>query len=159
MCTKSSCFWISIAIARATVSGAGAQVRRIRAREVGAEIQKQVGVDWQKDTVDTFKAGNPDIAGSLYRRSNRFLDGKRKEMRRSGTRGVLAQRMFDSKQPAPTDDENKRPHVNDLGRFQAPISSRGWRNWQTQRTQNPPTFGSWGFDSPSRHQHKNPQNT
>ena len=27
----------------------------------------------------------------------------------------------------------------------------GWRNWQTQRTQNPPTFGSWGFDSPSRH--------
>jgi hypothetical protein len=30
----------------------------------------------------------------------------------------------------------------------------GWRNWQTQRTQNPPTFGSWGFDSPSRHQLK-----
>jgi hypothetical protein len=30
----------------------------------------------------------------------------------------------------------------------------GWRNWQTQRTQNPPTFGSWGFDSPSRHQHQ-----
>src|SRR3984885_9814855 len=29
----------------------------------------------------------------------------------------------------------------------------GWRNWQTQRTQNPPTFGSWGFDSPSRHHH------
>ena len=27
----------------------------------------------------------------------------------------------------------------------------GWRNWQTQRTQNPPIFGSWGFDSPSRH--------
>ena len=26
----------------------------------------------------------------------------------------------------------------------------GWRNWQTQRTQNPPTFGSWGFAS--RHQ-------
>jgi hypothetical protein len=34
----------------------------------------------------------------------------------------------------------------------------GWRNWQTQRTQNPPTFGSWGFDSPSRHQPKGPQN-
>src|ERR1035438_8834728 len=29
----------------------------------------------------------------------------------------------------------------------------GWRNWQTQRTQNPPGFGPWGFDSPSRHQH------
>jgi hypothetical protein len=28
----------------------------------------------------------------------------------------------------------------------------------TQRTQNPPTFGSWGFDSPSRHHLKNPQN-
>jgi hypothetical protein len=27
----------------------------------------------------------------------------------------------------------------------------GWRNWQTQRTQNPPSFGFWGFDSPSRH--------
>jgi hypothetical protein len=25
---------------------------------------------------------------------------------------------------------------------------RGWRNWQTQRTQNPPGFGPWGFDSP-----------
>ncbi len=31
----------------------------------------------------------------------------------------------------------------------------GWRNWQTQRTQNPPTFGSWGFDPPSRHQRRN----
>ena len=30
----------------------------------------------------------------------------------------------------------------------------GWRNWQTQRTQNPPGFGPWGFDSPSRHQIK-----
>jgi hypothetical protein len=35
----------------------------------------------------------------------------------------------------------------------------GWRNWQTQRTQNPPTFGSWGFNSPSRHHFKNPVNT
>jgi hypothetical protein len=31
----------------------------------------------------------------------------------------------------------------------------GWRNWQTQRTQNPPIFGSWGFDPPSRHQQSN----
>jgi putative NIF3 family GTP cyclohydrolase 1 type 2 len=30
------------------------------AREVVAEIQKEVGVPWSKDTVDTFKAGNPD---------------------------------------------------------------------------------------------------
>ena len=28
----------------------------------------------------------------------------------------------------------------------------GWRNWQTQRTQNPPRATSWGFDPPSRHQ-------
>ena len=32
------------------------------------------------------------------------------------------------------------------------ISEPGWRNWQTQRTQNPPIARSWGFDSPSRHQ-------
>jgi putative NIF3 family GTP cyclohydrolase 1 type 2 len=30
------------------------------AHEVIAEIQKQVGVEWQPQTVDTFKAGNPD---------------------------------------------------------------------------------------------------
>src|SRR5580698_5661587 len=35
----------------------------------------------------------------------------------------------------------------------AVISQPGWRNWQTQRTQNPPGFGPWGFKSPSRHQH------
>ena len=34
--------------------------KRPTAREVIAEIQKQVGVGWQPDTVDTFKAGNPD---------------------------------------------------------------------------------------------------
>jgi putative NIF3 family GTP cyclohydrolase 1 type 2 len=45
-----------------TVAGTTAQERRITARDVVAEIQKQVGVEWQKDTVDTFKAGNPDTA-------------------------------------------------------------------------------------------------
>src|ERR1700683_4025805 len=34
-------------------------------------------------------------------------------------------------------------------------SEPGWRNWQTQRTQNPPIARSWGFDPPSRHQDKN----
>jgi hypothetical protein len=38
-------------------------------------------------------------------------------------------------------------------------SEPGWRNWQTQRTQNPPTFGSWGFNSPSRHQPQSPHGT
>jgi putative NIF3 family GTP cyclohydrolase 1 type 2 len=41
-------------------SGANAQEHRITARELVAEIQKQVGVEWKKHTVDTFKAGNPD---------------------------------------------------------------------------------------------------
>src|ERR1700716_2488291 len=55
-------FWILIAIVLGTVAGTAAQERRITAREVVAEIQKQVGVEWKKETVDTFKAGNPDTA-------------------------------------------------------------------------------------------------
>ena len=51
-----------VVILLCTVLGTSAQERRITAREVVAEIQKQVGVQWQKDTVDTFKAGNPDTA-------------------------------------------------------------------------------------------------
>jgi putative NIF3 family GTP cyclohydrolase 1 type 2 len=54
--------WILMTILLGTVGGATAQERRITAREVVAEIQKQVGVDWKKETVDTFKAGNPDTA-------------------------------------------------------------------------------------------------
>ena len=54
--------WILMTILLGTVGGATAQERRITAREVVAEIQKQVGVEWQKETVDTFKAGNPDTA-------------------------------------------------------------------------------------------------
>jgi putative NIF3 family GTP cyclohydrolase 1 type 2 len=53
-------FWILMAIVLGTVAETTAQARRITAREVVAEIQKQVGVEWQKETVDTFKAGNPD---------------------------------------------------------------------------------------------------
>jgi putative NIF3 family GTP cyclohydrolase 1 type 2 len=41
---------------------AGAQSKPPTAREIVAEIQKQVGVPWQNKTVDTFKAGNPDTA-------------------------------------------------------------------------------------------------
>ena len=37
-----------------------AQQHRPTAREIVAEIQKHVGVDWKKETVDTFKAGDPD---------------------------------------------------------------------------------------------------
>jgi putative NIF3 family GTP cyclohydrolase 1 type 2 len=41
--------------------GAQAQEKRVTAREIVSEIQKQVGVPWRADTVDTFKAGNPDM--------------------------------------------------------------------------------------------------
>jgi putative NIF3 family GTP cyclohydrolase 1 type 2 len=41
-------------------SSAAAQDRPLTAREVVARIQARVGVPWQSDTVDTFKAGNPD---------------------------------------------------------------------------------------------------
>jgi putative NIF3 family GTP cyclohydrolase 1 type 2 len=37
-----------------------AQNARLTAREVIARIQKQVGVEWSQQTVDTFKAGDPD---------------------------------------------------------------------------------------------------
>jgi len=60
--TKTVRFWILTAIVLGTVAGTTAQERRITAREVVAEIQKQVGVEWKKETVDTFKAGNPDTA-------------------------------------------------------------------------------------------------
>ncbi len=52
--------WSIIAIVLSLSFEAAAQHSRITARELIAEIQKQVGVDWQKETVDTFKAGNPD---------------------------------------------------------------------------------------------------
>ncbi|HEX4786032.1 MAG TPA: Nif3-like dinuclear metal center hexameric protein [Candidatus Sulfotelmatobacter sp.] len=62
MNTQSARSWILLAIMLGNVAAVVAQEQRVTAREVVAEIQKQVGVDWQKDTVDTFKAGNPDTA-------------------------------------------------------------------------------------------------
>jgi putative NIF3 family GTP cyclohydrolase 1 type 2 len=41
-------------------SAASAQERPLTAREVIQRIQEHVGVPWQKETVDTFKAGDPD---------------------------------------------------------------------------------------------------
>jgi putative NIF3 family GTP cyclohydrolase 1 type 2 len=41
-------------------SPAAAQDKRPTAREVVEEIKAHVGVPWEKETVDTFKAGNPD---------------------------------------------------------------------------------------------------
>ena len=39
---------------------AAAQTKPLTAREVIARIQTHVGIPWQQETVDTFKAGNPD---------------------------------------------------------------------------------------------------
>ena len=41
-------------------SAVSAQDRPLTAREVIQRIQEHVGVPWQKETVDTFKAGDPD---------------------------------------------------------------------------------------------------
>jgi putative NIF3 family GTP cyclohydrolase 1 type 2 len=41
-------------------SVASAQDQSLTAREVVQRIQEHVGVPWQKETVDTFKAGDPD---------------------------------------------------------------------------------------------------
>jgi putative NIF3 family GTP cyclohydrolase 1 type 2 len=47
----------------ATIAGVGsvtAQTKPLTAREVIARIQTHVGIPWQQETVDTFKAGNPE---------------------------------------------------------------------------------------------------
>jgi putative NIF3 family GTP cyclohydrolase 1 type 2 len=49
-----------IVIFLAFCCGAAAQAQKLAAREVITRIQQHVGVPWQSDTVDTFKAGNPD---------------------------------------------------------------------------------------------------
>jgi putative NIF3 family GTP cyclohydrolase 1 type 2 len=43
-----------------TAPVAPGQDKQLSAREVIAAIQQHVGAPWQKETVDTFKAGNPD---------------------------------------------------------------------------------------------------
>jgi putative NIF3 family GTP cyclohydrolase 1 type 2 len=41
-------------------ASSSAQTKPPRAREIVAAIQEHVGIPWMKETVDTFKAGNPD---------------------------------------------------------------------------------------------------
>jgi putative NIF3 family GTP cyclohydrolase 1 type 2 len=57
----------AVVLVCAGVLGSGARIAGQNktaptAREIVAEIQKQVGVPWKTETVDTFKAGNPDAA-------------------------------------------------------------------------------------------------
>ena len=52
--------YFALSISLVFCCAADAQNHRPTAREIVAEIEKHVGVDWKKDTVDTFKAGDPD---------------------------------------------------------------------------------------------------
>jgi len=54
--------WILLLSIVATVGvpSATAQSKTLTAREVVARIQAHVGIPWMAETVDTFKAGNPD---------------------------------------------------------------------------------------------------
>jgi len=47
-------------VAALAVHPANAQTKALTAREVIARIQAHVGIPWMSETVDTFKAGNPD---------------------------------------------------------------------------------------------------
>ncbi len=51
---------VMVATLTVVCQGAKADDKRPTAREVVAAIQKNVGVPWNSETVDTFKAGNPD---------------------------------------------------------------------------------------------------
>src|ERR1700722_4684037 len=55
------CLFLALGAA-ATIgpNSAAAQSKPLTARDVIARIQAHVGVPWQQETVDTFKAGNPD---------------------------------------------------------------------------------------------------
>src|ERR1035437_5355683 len=43
------------------ISEGAAQIKHLTARQVIEQIKTNVGVPWQKETVDEFKAGNPDL--------------------------------------------------------------------------------------------------
>jgi putative NIF3 family GTP cyclohydrolase 1 type 2 len=63
MDNKSFRGWLFLLSAAAATIGANltaAQAKPVTAREIIARIQAQVGIPWQQETVDTFKAGNPD---------------------------------------------------------------------------------------------------
>jgi hypothetical protein len=51
---------VVFAILLAASGAARGQQKQITAREVVAQIQQQIGLPWNRETVDTFKAGNPD---------------------------------------------------------------------------------------------------
>src|SRR5712675_912461 len=54
------CVLLLTVVATVGVPSANAQSKMLTAREVVARIQAHVGIPWMAETVDTFKAGNPD---------------------------------------------------------------------------------------------------
>jgi len=63
MKNRSFCAWALLLLAATSSIGANsaaAQDKPLTAREVISRIQAHVGIPWQQETVDTFKAGNPD---------------------------------------------------------------------------------------------------
>src|SRR5713101_4987133 len=54
--------WLAGTVALLWSASAVAQEKRMTARDVISRIQQHVGVPWAAETVDTFKAGDPDTA-------------------------------------------------------------------------------------------------
>src|SRR5579859_1159533 len=54
------CFAASVALFFCCVLASAQEKHLLTAREVIGQIQQHVGVPWQAETVDTFKAGNPE---------------------------------------------------------------------------------------------------
>lgn len=52
--------WIAASATLLFCAQAAGQEKHLTAREIISRIQEHVGVPWQEETVDTFKAGNPD---------------------------------------------------------------------------------------------------
>ncbi|HEV3512557.1 MAG TPA: Nif3-like dinuclear metal center hexameric protein [Candidatus Sulfotelmatobacter sp.] len=57
---KTAPAWVGFALILSASAASSAQQKQITAREIVSQIQKQVGIPWKTETVDTFKAGNPD---------------------------------------------------------------------------------------------------
>jgi putative NIF3 family GTP cyclohydrolase 1 type 2 len=55
-----SCVLLLSVVTMTGVPWAGPQTKPLTAREVIARIQAHAGIPWMSETVDTFKAGNPD---------------------------------------------------------------------------------------------------
>ena len=59
-CRVQACVLFLLAAASIPANSGAAQGKPLTARDVIARIQADVGIPWQQETVDTFKAGNPD---------------------------------------------------------------------------------------------------